>query len=199
MPFETADPPHVPGSQPPEGRRRFDAGSPREATAHHGGGSVVRPEAAVGEPSKRELWTPGRRPLGDPSAPPFGQGIGPASVEVAPSTTAIAIPGEGKAAPYPSTIEVSGVAGGIADLDVVLRGFKHVFPSDVDVLLVGPGGQSAVVMSDVGVGVGVTNLTLSLDDQADAGLPTNAGLTSGRFKPTNYSPGYVDLFPDAAP
>ena len=125
--------------------------------------------------------------------------IGPASVADHRNTIPIVIPREGKAAPYPSTIEVSGIAGGIADLNVVLRGFSHPAPHDVDALLVGPRGQTAVVMSDVGVGVGVTNLTLSLDDQADAGLPTNAGLTSGRFKPTNYSPGYVDLFPDAAP
>ncbi len=121
--------------------------------------------------------------------------FGTASVDVIPGTAPITIPRQGQAAPYPSTIEVSGVAGGVADLNVVLRGFGHNSPQDVDVLLVGPRGQTAVVMSDVGVGVDVTNLTLALDDQADASLPTNAGLTSGRFKPTNFDAS--DQFPDA--
>src|ERR1051326_3636025 len=58
---------------------------------------------------------------------------------------------------YPSTIAVSGLAGQVVGkLTVALRGFSHPFPSDVDVLLVGPTGQSLILMSDVGGTTGVS-------------------------------------------
>ena len=71
------------------------------------------------------------------------------------------------AAPYPSTITVSGLGGTITHVQVKLNGVTHSFPDDIDILLVGPGGQNAIIMSDVGGGnPGATNVTLTLDDLA---------------------------------
>ena len=46
-----------------------------------------------------------------------------------------------RTAAYPSTIDVSGLPTSITDLDVTLSGLTHARSRDVDVMLVGPGGQ----------------------------------------------------------
>ena len=53
----------------------------------------------------------------------------------------ITIVDETSAVPYPSSIPVSGLTGVITNLSVTLRGLSHSWPDDMDVLLVGPGGQ----------------------------------------------------------
>ena len=131
-------------------------------------------------------------------------GPGAAAGQTFANDDGIAIPGEGAdgpAAPYPSTIAVSGVAGVVADLDVRLTGLDHDWPSDIDVLLVGPGGQTALVMSDVGAGMSVSGVTLTLDDEAADRLPDAARLTTGTFRPTNAKgfEGDDDNFPAPAP
>lgn len=94
----------------------------------------------------------------------------------------------GPASPYPSASNALGLKRGkIKDVNVTLRTFEHTCPDDVDVLLVGPRGQNAIIMSDVG-GCSVTpanGLTLGLDDEAAGSLPDNGQLSSGTFKPTN--------------
>src|SRR5689334_3463250 len=103
-----------------------------------------------------------------------------------------------QAATYPSTIAVSGLGGQVVGkLTVTLSGFGHVFPSDVDVLLVGPTGQSLVVMSDVGGTSAVGGLQLTFDDAAAANLSAGGPLASGTFRPTNVGGG--DAFPAPAP
>ena len=101
------------------------------------------------------------------------------------------------ASPYPSTLNVSGMTGTVTAVTVTLSNFNHTFPDDVDILLVGPGGQNAIIMSDAGGGVGATNVTLTLDDAAASNLPDNSALTSGTFKPTNFEG--VEGFPAPAP
>lgn len=117
------------------------------------------------------------------------------------NTTSILIPGVGTgaatgapAAPYPSTIAVAGIVDPVIDVDVILSNFNHTFPSDVDVLLVGPGGQRLLLMSDVGGGTDAINATLTFDD---AGAAIGATIVSGTFAPTNIGTG--DLFPAPAP
>ena len=73
---------------------------------------------------------------------------------------------------------------------------SHTFPGDIDVLLVGPGGQNAIIMSDVGGGADVTGVTLTLDDAA-ASQPAGSPLVTGTFKPTNV--GTSDAWPAPAP
>lgn len=85
----------------------------------------------------------------------------------------------------PSTIEVSGFESVIQDVNVRLNVYSHPTPADVDVLLVGPQGQTAMIMSDVAGASRAENDSLILDDQASKELPRNDDLTSGHFKPTN--------------
>lgn len=101
----------------------------------------------------------------------------------------------GNASPYPSTITVAGLAGTVSKVTVTLTNMNHTFPSDIDVLLVGPGGQSVILMSDAGSGTDLVNVNLTFDDAAAASL-TTAAITSGTYKPTNLSTG--DTFPAPA-
>jgi subtilisin-like proprotein convertase family protein len=111
------------------------------------------------------------------------------------------------ATPYPSSITVSGFAGQVVTkATVTLFGFTHGFPSDADILLVGPQGQKTIVMANAGGQnkYSVTNLVLTFDDDAASMLPIYSQLVSGTFKPTDgYAAlGYPDLpfdFPPPAP
>lgn len=98
-------------------------------------------------------------------------------------------------APYPSNIAVSGVAGTVVGMSMTIHNFSHTFPGDVDLLLVGPGGQKFIPLSDLGGGTDAVNLTITLDDAATAALP--ATFVSGTFRPGNSGSG--DLFPPPAP
>jgi hypothetical protein len=84
----------------------------------------------------------------------------------------------------------------VTKVTLTLTGLTHTFPADVDILLVGPGGQNLIIMSDIGGGDDVTNVALTLDDAAATGLPASA-LTSGAYRPTNNGVG--DTFPAPAP
>jgi hypothetical protein len=86
----------------------------------------------------------------------------------------------------------------VTDLDVDLDGLSLDHPEDVDLLLVGPGGQQATLMSDAGGTGAVSGVDLTLDDEAGAPLDAAAPLTSGRFRPTNLG-GDPDAFPEPAP
>jgi subtilisin-like proprotein convertase family protein len=125
------------------------------------------------------------------------------------NTASIRIPATGVGAlngapsnPYPSTINVSGVTGTVSKVTVQLFRYGHVFTADVDVLLVGPGGQKLLLMSDVGLSVqlppfissGGGDLTF---DDAGPPMPIIAKVISGTYKPTNDGTG--DLFPAPAP
>jgi len=111
--------------------------------------------------------------------------------------TSITIPNSGSGSPYPSTISVSGVTGTVNRVIVQLLGFNHTFPGDVDVLLVGPGGQKVILLSDVGSSFDVVNVNLTLDDTAAASLPVSTLITSGTYRPTNSGTG--DTFAAPAP
>ncbi|HJQ40618.1 MAG TPA: M36 family metallopeptidase [Thermoanaerobaculia bacterium] len=118
------------------------------------------------------------------------------------NTAPIQIPAAGTGAPtgapsnpYPSPITVSGVTGMLAGVALTIHGFSHTAPADVDLLLVGPGGQRFIAMSDLGGLTDAVNLTITLDDAAPAALPSV--LTSGTFRPGNSLTG--DAFPSPAP
>jgi subtilisin-like proprotein convertase family protein len=99
--------------------------------------------------------------------------------------------------PYPSNITVGGVTGTVTKVTVQLLNISHTFPDDIDVLLVGPGGQKMLLMSDVGSTNDLVNVSLTLDDAAAASLPDSAQIVTGTFKPTNIGTG--DAFPAPAP
>ena len=114
------------------------------------------------------------------------------------NSTPLTIPNAvgGKGAPYPTRIRVSGVVGTISKVTVRLNGFTHQFPSDVDMMLSGPNGNSLVLFSDVGGSTPVSAATFVLDSGATSSLPGTT-LTSGTFRPTDLVPG--DTFPAPAP
>jgi len=120
------------------------------------------------------------------------------------NTAAITIPGTGTgaaagapAAPYPSNISVSGMVGPVSKVSVKLKNLNHTFPGDVDMLLVGPGGQRFIILSDVLGTSDWVNTTYTLEDAAAALVPASGAVASGSFRPTNYTTG--DLFPAPAP
>lgn len=102
------------------------------------------------------------------------------------------------ASPYPSAIAVAGVAGPISKVTVTLRNLTHAFVSDLDILLIGPGGQRAMLMSDAGGTGTVSSVTLTFDDAAP-GIPDSGPLTSGVFGPRDYGGVPPDEFPAPAP
>lgn len=107
----------------------------------------------------------------------------------APTTTV------GNASPYPAAINVAGVTGTVTKVTATINNFNHTFPSDVDILLVGPGGQTVVLMSDAGGGTDAVNATVTFDDTAAGQI--GATVVSGTFRPTNIGGG--DPFPAPAP
>jgi len=110
-----------------------------------------------------------------PHQPTFGSPPGPG----------IAIPDAGPGQPYPSEIEVSGLPSRLGDVNVTLVGLSHTSPQDLDAVLMAPGGQSTVLISDVGLGFAVSDVDLTLDDEATESLPDAAPITSGTFRPTD--------------
>jgi len=101
------------------------------------------------------------------------------------NTAAITIPPTAaNSTPYPSSISVSGLTGTIIKVTATITGFTHTYPGDVDVLLVGPAGQSVVLMSDTGSSDDASALTLTFDDDAASFLP-GSSYSSGTYKPTN--------------
>lgn len=113
------------------------------------------------------------------------------------NSTAIVIPDSGGAAPYPASINVSGLTGVVASATVRLNGLTHGFPDDLDILLVSPAGQKILLMSDAGGGHSISGVTLNFAD-GNADLPDVLTITSGNFKPTNYEAG-IDSLPAPAP
>jgi subtilisin-like proprotein convertase family protein len=53
--------------------------------------------------------------------------------------------------PYPAQLTVAGQSRPIGRLEVRLNHFTHSFPSDLSILLVGPGGQRVMLMQSAGV------------------------------------------------
>ncbi|KAB2961996.1 MAG: S8 family serine peptidase, partial [Thermoanaerobaculia bacterium] len=109
----------------------------------------------------------------------------------------ITIPDSGTGSPYPSAVTVSTGATSVPTIQLQLNGLTHTFPDDIDVLLVGPGGQTLVVMSDVGGGTDVNAINLTLDDTAAALLPDSGPLATGTYRPSNVTAG--DAFAAPAP
>lgn len=112
------------------------------------------------------------------------------------NTAAITINDNAAATPYPSDVIVAGLTGN-KTIKLNLNGLTHTYPDDIDILLVGPGGQKFMAMSDLGGSGDVTNINLTLHDGATSILPA-AQLTSGEFKPGNEDT-TSDVMPAPAP
>jgi subtilisin-like proprotein convertase family protein len=98
-----------------------------------------------------------------------------------------------------STIAVSGIPQGsrVTGVDLFLNGFSHTNPDDVDVLLVSPSGESAIVMSDAGGETDVGPDLFFFSNQSRTKLPDEDPIPgSDIWKPTNYRPS--DTFPNVS-
>jgi subtilisin-like proprotein convertase family protein len=101
------------------------------------------------------------------------------------------------ASPYPSTVDVTDMGGAVTKVTVRLDGLTHTYPDDVDVALVAPGGQYALLVADAGGGGDVNGVSLTIDASASATLSSSSQMVSGTYKPANYSG--TDTFPAPAP
>jgi hypothetical protein len=99
-------------------------------------------------------------------------------------------PTVGKSSPYPLTSTISALPAHtvVTDLNVVFDGVYHSFPSDLDLLLAGPQGQTAVLMSDACGSTDASNAVWRWDDEAAAAMPS-AGCPDGSYRPTNTDEG----------
>jgi subtilisin-like proprotein convertase family protein len=100
--------------------------------------------------------------------------------------------------PYPSRILVNGLGGTITKVTLSLNGLTTPNPDDLDLLLVGPGGQTFVFMSDAGGNNAITGVNLTFDDAAATQIPNSTIIASGTFRPGSYTGG-SDAFPAPAP
>lgn len=114
--------------------------------------------------------------------------------------------------PYPSQIQVNPEPvtrftedSRITDVEVVLNSVSLTRPDDLDVLLVGPHGQSTILMSDAGGSTAVNNIFLWFTNEKQRKLPDvpdesslDAGAGGGVYKPASYDGSDADTFPDPA-
>ena len=130
---------------------------------------------------------------GSPNAVPVGgTGAAPGGVAVTQTvsnTTAITIRDNASASLYPAPVTISGMTGAITKVVVTVRGLTHTFARDVDILLVAPGGQKSMVVSDAIGNRAISNLTMIFDATAVNSVPADTAVTAGStntYKPTDY-------------
>jgi CSLREA domain-containing protein len=122
-----------------------------------------------------------------------------ATVQIFGNNAPITINDATPATPYPSTIAVSNVTPAtVTRVSVILNGLTHTNPDDVNVLLVGPGGQRTVLIADAGGADNVSGLMLTFSPTATATLPDETTLTTGTYRPANYGT-LNDDFPAPGP
>lgn len=112
----------------------------------------------------------------------------------------VVVPGTGVAGPagdYPLTRTADETDRVIKDLDVKLTGVWHQRPDDLDILLVGPRGQSTVLMSDACGSKPAIGADWTWDDEAGAEMPVSGGCRDGAHRPTDYALG--EGWPSPAP
>ncbi len=98
---------------------------------------------ALGSPSSAMLTI-------NPAVAPARQFCNPVPIDIAFDGTSA-----GRAGPYPSNINVTGMSGVVRTVSVTLDSIQHGTAADIDMLLVSPTGQKFILMSDVGGGLGL--------------------------------------------
>src|SRR5687768_17980034 len=71
--------------------------------------------------------------------------------------------GPGAAAPYPSTLEVTGMKSTTSKVIATLSGLSHTNPDDLEILLVAPDGRACQLMGDMGDTLDIVGVTLTFD------------------------------------
>ena len=99
----------------------------------------------------------------------------------------------------PSTINVTGAPADIGRVRVTLYDLSFPTPDDIDVLLVGPGGQQILLIADAGGSNSVNSTTLTFSDTAGQVLSDAGQIVSGNYEPTSWGVGPEPDFPAPAP
>src|ERR1044072_7965297 len=103
-----------------------------------------------------------------------------------------------RSTPYGTQINVSGMSGVISNMKVMLNGFSHTVPQDVDIMLVSPDGRGLVVMADAGGNVPASGANITIDDAAS--IPISSPIVTGSYTPADATiSGEVDTFQRPAP
>lgn len=106
------------------------------------------------------------------------------------------------ASPYPSHITVSGQADTLSEASVTLSGITYPFSQDIDALLVGPGGESLILIANsgptTGAGVAASDSTLTLSDGGSEPAQTTPWGSAPTFKPVDFG-GFNETFGPPAP
>ena len=125
----------------------------------------------------------------------------PPTTQTFTNTTAISLLDNSSGSLYPSSIAVGGMSGAISKVIVKLNGLQHTYPDDIDILLVGPGGQKVMLMSDAGGSTDVVNVNLTFDSATVTALPDSSQISSRTYRPSNYvgKDGTTDPFSAPAP
>ena len=138
--------------------------------------------------------------LSAPSATPvtahFATVAGTAATHRTNDPAAIQVPDIGPAAPYPSTLAIGPGQGPIARLSVRLTGVAHSRATDLGMLLVGPSGETVVLMAGVGGSSPFGSTTLTFDD-AGPTIPVAGPVVPGTYHPS--ASGSIDIFDTPAP
>ena len=108
----------------------------------------------------------------------------------------IMIPEFGFATPSPSTIMVSGLSGMIRKINVTLKELTHTWPEDIEVVLISPTGQKAVLMSGAGSGYPLDDIDLTFEGDAQAALSDEGQIVSGTYRATNFKTQQVSTSAD---
>jgi len=106
-----------------------------------------------------------------------------------PATNFVPYPASGPAGPYPSSILVSGISAYVSGVTVTVSNLEHSDVNDINMLLVGPGGQSSILMCGAAEqSTASFPVTITFDQNAASNVPGGtAGLVSGSYKPAEYN------------
>jgi subtilisin-like proprotein convertase family protein len=106
----------------------------------------------------------------------------------------------GPANPYPAQMGLGVPLLGpeIVDVDLTILNLTSTAPGDLNLLLVSPTGQQALVMSDIGAGNDVSNVTFTFSDEAVISLGDATIVNGAVYAPQNQG-GDGEVFPAPAP
>ncbi len=95
----------------------------------------------------------------------------------------------GPAGPFPSSNLVSGVSNYVSDVAITVSNLEHSYPSDISLWVVGPGGESAMLMSYAALHSSASiPVTITFDQNAPSVVPQFGSLYAGSYQPAEYSP-----------
>jgi subtilisin-like proprotein convertase family protein len=104
---------------------------------------------------------------------------------------------EGPASLYPSTVIIEEMPGLITRVSVSVLGLNHSFPADIDILLVGPGDNKVMLMSDAGGSFPIDEANVTFADGFPQ-VPNSAQIVTATYSPANWGL-TADIFPSPAP